>query len=143
MLHVRPNILNGIEIRGVWRMLMTLHSKLLSDGNADLFMNRSIVLHDNWFLYVPKCLFPELHEWSRQDLISINGGIHLLSIFQMKKHTWPHLSPSKCPPKHHSSPSFTLFVINTIRVKLLICLAPYPVLGTTFHPNFDTHLISP
>jgi hypothetical protein len=35
MLHMRPNVLNWIEIRRIWRVLMALHSKLLSDRNRD------------------------------------------------------------------------------------------------------------
>ena len=56
---------------------------------------------------------------------------------------WSATGTPKRPSKHHSSPSFTLFVINTIRVKFLICLASYPVPGAAFHPDFHTHLISP
>src|SRR5277367_2975472 len=143
MLHVCSNVVNRIEIWRIGRVLMTSHSKHLSDRNTNLLMNRSIVFHDDWLLHLPKRLFPKVFERSNQNLISINSRIYLLSIFKIKKHTWPHLSPPKCPPEHHSGPSLTLFVINTIRVKLFINLAPYPILSAAFHPNFDTHLISP
>jgi hypothetical protein len=37
-----------------------------------------------------------------------------------------------------------LFVINTIRVKLLVGLPPNPLgSGAAFHAHFDTHLIRP
>src|SRR5579859_290267 len=69
MLHMCPNVLNWIEIRRIWGMLMTLHSKLLSDRNTYLLMRRSIVFHDNQLFHVLKRLLPELLKWSCQDLV--------------------------------------------------------------------------
>src|SRR5580692_7493527 len=122
---------------------MALHSKLLSDRNTDLLVRRGIVFHNNWLFHVFKGLLPELLKQSRQDLVSINGGVDLLSILQFKKHTWSHSTPSKCPPEHHPSTRCTFSIINTIRVKLLIVPSPYPVPGAALHPHFDTHLICP
>jgi hypothetical protein len=34
ILHVSPNFLNGVEIRGIWGVLMALHPKLHSDRNT-------------------------------------------------------------------------------------------------------------
>ena len=52
MLYMRPNVLNWIEIRRVWRVLMALHSQLLSNRNADLLVRRSIVFHNYWLFQV-------------------------------------------------------------------------------------------
>jgi hypothetical protein len=70
-----------------------------------------------------------------------NGGVHLLSTVQFKKHTRPHLTPPKCSPEHHPSTSSTFLVIDTIRVKFFILLSPYPDSGAVFHSNFNPHLI--
>jgi hypothetical protein len=106
-------------------------------------MRRSIIFHDNWRFHVPKWPLPKLLKWPCQDLVLINGGVDILSIFQFKKHTWPHLTPPKCPPEHHPSTSCTFSVIDTIRVKLFIILSPYPVSGVALNSYFHTHLICP
>jgi len=124
-------------------MLMTLHSKLLSDRNTYLLMRRSIVFHDNQLFHVLKRLLPELLKWSCQDLVSIDGGVHLLSILQFKKHTWSYSTPSKYPPEHHPSISCTFSVIDTIKVKLFVIPPPYPVPSAPLHSHFHTHLICP
>jgi len=62
MLYVRPNIFNWVEIRGIRGVLMTPHSKLFSYRDADLFVDRSIVFHDNWLLNIPEQIFLELLE---------------------------------------------------------------------------------
>jgi hypothetical protein len=114
MLHMCPNVLNWIEIRRVWGVLMALHSKLLPDRNAHLLVSRSIVFHDNWLFHIFEGLLPELLKWSCQDLVSIDGGVHLLSVLQFKKQTWSHSTPSKCPPEHHPSTGCTFSVIDII-----------------------------
>jgi len=76
-------------------------------------------------------------------LITVNGGIDLLSIIQIKKHTWSHFTLPKYPPKHHPSLSSTIFIINTIKVQLLILFSPYSISTTALHSHFDTHLICP
>jgi hypothetical protein len=118
MLHMCPNVLNWIEIRRIWRVLVALHSKLLSNRNTHLLVRRSIVFHNNRLFHIFEGLLPELLKWSCQDLVSINGRVDLLSILQFKKHTWPHSTPSKCPPEHHPSTSCTFSVIDTIRVNV-------------------------
>ena len=122
---------------------MTLHPQLLSDRNTYLLVNRSVVFHDNWLLNLFKGLLPELLEWSCQDLIPVDGRIHLLPISQIKKKTWPHFTPSECPPKHYSCPSSALSIIDTIRVEFLIRPSLYLITGVSFHLHFYTHLISP
>ena len=52
-----------------------------------------------------------------------------------------HLSPSKCTLEHYAGSSFMLLVINTIKVKLLICPSLYSVPSTMLHFHFDTHFI--
>ena len=83
----------------------------------------------------------ELLKRSFQDLVPINGGVHLLSI--LEEYTRSHLSPSKRPPKHHSSTSSTFSIIDAIRVELFIFPSPYPVPSAALHPHFYTHLICP
>ena len=56
-------------MHAVWRVLRRLHPKLLSDGNTYLFMNRSIIFHDNWLLYISKHLFHN----------SMSGSFNILS----------------------------------------------------------------
>jgi len=143
MLHVCPNILYRVEIGWVWRVLMAPHFQLLSDRNIYLFMHRYIVFQNNRLNYISNWFFSEVFEWPQQDLISINSGINLLSIFKIKKGTRSHLTLFKCPPKQYSSSSFMLFVVNTIRVKSFISFSPNLVLCTVLHTNFDSYLISP
>src|SRR5579871_1104536 len=63
MLHMCPNVLNWIEIRGIRGVLMALHFKLLSDRNTHLLVRRGIVFHNNWLFHVFKGLLPELLKW--------------------------------------------------------------------------------
>ena len=88
MFHMCPNVLNWMEIRRIWRMLMTPHSKLCSNRNTHFLVRRSIIFHDNWHLHISKWLLSELLKRSFQNLVSINGEVHILFMFQFKKHTW-------------------------------------------------------
>jgi hypothetical protein len=49
---MRLNVLYGVEIRGIWGVLMTPHFELLSDRNANLFIHRSVVFYDNWLFHI-------------------------------------------------------------------------------------------
>ena len=81
MFDMCPNIVNLIEIRGNWVVLMAPHSKRLADRNAHLLI-RSIIFYDNWLLHI---LFTKFLKWSFQGLVLINGEVDLFSICQFKK----------------------------------------------------------
>ena len=97
MFDICLNVLNWIEIITIWGILMMPHSKLLSDKNGQLFMRRSIIFYDNSYFHLSKHLVPELLQQSFENLVLINGGVHLLSSMQLKKHIRFHLTPSKYP----------------------------------------------
>jgi len=103
MLHVRPNVLNEIQIWRIWGILVALYFQFQSDWNTNLFVDRSIVFHDNWLFQILKRLFPKLLKRSCKDLVSINSRVDLLSICQLKKQSRSHLTPPECPPEHHPS----------------------------------------
>ena len=120
---------------------MALHSKLFSNEYTPFYEEEHYL---PWQLALAHL---QMTPWTPEVVLS---GFNLdrswslpLSILQFKKNIMPHLSSSKYPSEHHPSTSSTFFVINTIRMKLLIIPSSYLVYGTTLHPHFHTHLISP
>ena len=111
MLHVHPNVLNGIQIREIWGVLKAHHFQFQSDWNTNLFVDKSIVFYDNWLSQILKWLFPKLLKRSSKDLVSINSRVDFLSICQLKKQSRSHLIPSERPSEYHSSTSIMFFTI--------------------------------
>ena len=114
ILYVCPNVLNGIQIRRIWGMLVALHCQFQSDWNTNLFVDRSIVFHDNWLFQILKWLFSKLLKRSCKNLVWINSRVDL-SICQLKKQSRFYLTPTEYPPEHYLHTSRIFSVINTTK----------------------------
>ena len=123
MLYIRLNILNGIRIKGIWKVLMALHFRFQSDWNINLFVDRSIVFHDNWLfqIYLPSLFITPRQFTSPNHIIHPYSIIHDQSPHSLIAHLNPrHLS---CPPP----PGWRIFTSPTLTPQTSLSLHhPHP-----------------